>query len=259
VCADLLSFGVRNGQPAALTATSSFLRSNFGAGEIRLGPRAISASDLATQMELTAREANLMIAIQFSSESPEAIASGLQALANDYRSLGNQVLYLPELFSQQAISTEPRVPVLMALSYETLGKGLEGRDPLSAAEHFQTAQQFWAQAGDDARAHAAATRVGNLAFQAKCWFCGREGTGHGIQFVSLPISESVAGLKESAQSPLPSVDGSGRMVFACKGCFSAAQGLADRIAIQRVSEAEARLQAQIQVLERRIQALRPHA
>jgi len=252
----LLSLGVRLGHPEAYRATADLLRSTLGDREIHLGARSISASELANQMELTSRDLTLMIEVQRGSTNPELLSQNLQSLANSYRAMGNQVLYLPELFQQQAISTEPRVAVLMAYSFETLGNALESRDPLAAAENFQTAQQYWIQAGDEARSQAAATRVGHLSFQARCWFCGREGTGHGVQFVSLPISENVAGLKETVtSSPLPSIDATGRTIYACKGCFSAAQGLADRVALQRVSEAEARLNARIQALEHRIQGI----
>jgi hypothetical protein len=252
--AELFSIGVRNSNPDSLMSLSALLRSGLGTTELRPGPRGISAADLATQLELTARDNALMAALQSGAGNPEGLAQALQALAGDYRQLGNQVLYLPELFDQRSIPADSKFPVLMALSFETLGTSLQGSNPLGAAEHFQTAQQYWTQASDDNRAQTAANRVANLALQAKCWFCGREGTGHGIQFVSLPIDQNVDGLKGAETSPLPSVDRSGRNVFVCKGCYSAAWGLADRIAVQRSGEVEARLLAKIRAMEQRLQS-----
>jgi hypothetical protein len=135
-----------------------------------------------------------------------------------------------------------------------LGGSLQATNPLAAAEHFQTAQQYWIQAGNESRAQSVGAQVGQLALQAKCWFCGREGTGHGIQFVSLPIDQDVSGLKGTEGSPLPSLDASSRNVYVCKGCYSAAWGLADRIASQRASEVEARLLAEIRAMEQRLQS-----
>jgi len=253
--ADLVSAPVRNGDPTAQLALSSFLRANLGTTELRPGPRGISAADLATQLELTARDANLLAAVQAGGNA-QNLAQALQQLATDYGQLGNQVLFVPELASQQALTASARVPVLMALSFETLGVAVEPTDPLTAADHFQTAQQYWAQAGDDARAQAASVRVGNLSIQAKCWICGREGRGHGVQFVSLPIDADVNALKGTDSSPLPSVDPSGRSVYVCKGCLTGIHGLADRVALQRAGEAEQRLLAKIAELEQRIQSLR---
>jgi hypothetical protein len=252
--AELFSLGIRNGDPTSLMALSTFLRSTLGNTELRPGPRGISAADLATQLELTARDTSIMQAVQAGAGEPRAVAQELQGLASAYQQLGNQVLYLPELFAQRAVSADSRVPPLMALSYETLGASIQSADPLAAAEHFQTAQQYWAQAGDESRAQTAATHVGSLQLQAKCWYCGREGSGHGIQFVSLPIDQDVTGLKATETSPLPSLDRSGRNVYVCKGCYSAARGLADRLALQRAAEAEARLLAEIRALEQRLDA-----
>jgi len=246
---DLFSPEVMSGNPAAQLALSAFIRSTLGTTELRPGPRGISASDLAAQLELAAHDSNVMAAVQSGSGTADALAQALQQVASDYGKLGNQVLYLPELAHQRTTTANLRVPVLMALSFEILGASLEGTDPLTAADRFQTAQQYWTQAGDEARAQAAADRVGHLSFQAKCWFCGREGRGHGIQFVSVPISQDVLGLKGTDASPLPSIDPTARSLYVCKGCLSAVSGMADRIASQRAAEVEQRLNARIQALE----------
>lgn len=252
--AELFSIGVRNSNPGSLMALSTLLRSGLGTTELRPGPRGISAADLATQLELRARDNALMAALQSGGGDAQALAQALQALASSYQQLGDQVLFLAELFERRTIPANSRFPVLMALSFETLGTSLQGQNPLGAAEQFQTAQQYWSQAGDENRAQSNAGRVANLALQAKCWFCGREGTGHGIQFVSLPIDQNVDGLKGGEASPLPSVDQSGRNVFVCKVCYSAAFGLADRLAVQRAGEAEARVLSAIREMEQRLRS-----
>jgi len=253
--AELFSQGVRGANPAVLVGLGAFLRSALGDDELKPGPRSIRAVDLATQLELTARDTNLMIALQTGAATGEGLAKAMQGLASDYGQLGDGMLFLPELFEQRTIPAASRVPILMALSFETLGTSVQGTDPLAAAEHFQTAQQYWVQAGDDNRSQAASAKVGHLALQAKCWVCGREGTGHGIQFVSLPIDQGVEGLKGGDSSPLPSLDRSGRLVYVCKGCYSAVYGLADRLAIQRSAETERRLLAEIRAMEQRLYSI----
>jgi len=253
--AELFSPGVRANNPQKLVALSGFLRSTLGNTELKPGPRGVGATDLAAQLELTARELNLLGALSSGGGDRAGLAQALQALANDYRQLGDQVLFLPELFNQRAEHVSAKVPMLMALSFETLGTATQALDPLAAAEHFQTAQQYWTQAGNETRGLAASARVESLALQAKCWLCGREGRGHGIQFVSLPIDKDVSGLKVDAASPLPSLDRAGAHVYACNGCFSALHGLADRVAVTRASEVEDRLERHIHALEQRINSL----
>ena len=254
--AELMLYPTRGGDPAYLSGLANYLRSSLGTTELRPGPRGISASDLATQLDLAAGESLAMAQVQSGAGDRAAIARSLQNLANSYRTLGPQVLFLPELFNQQAIPADSKFPLLMAMSFETLAISLQTTDPLAAAEQFQTAQQYWAQAGDQARSEASARQVESLAFRARCWFCGREGIGHGIQFVSLPINQDVTGLKGIDSSPLPAVDGSGRRVFACKGCSSALHILADSIAMQRAYEVEVRLNARIQALEQQLHSIR---
>lgn len=252
--ASLMLLGTRRNDPGALLALSALLRSTLGSTELRPGPRAISAEELAVQLDLGARDLSLVGAAMSGAGQPQVLAQELQTVANEYQRLGSQALFLPELFEQRTVMADSRSPYLMALSYETLGHAVQGSDPLGAAEHFQIARQYWVQAGDEARAHQSALRVGDLSIRARCWFCGREGSGHGIQFTSLPIDIEVTGLKGLEGSPLPSLDASGRNVYACKGCASSLRLLADRMAIARALEVEQRLMAQIQALEHRLRA-----
>jgi len=253
--AELMLYPNRGGDPGYLTGLANYLRASLGTTELRPGPRSISASDLAVQLDLAASESQALAQAQGGAGDRTAIAQSLQAVANGYRQLGSQVLFIPELFGQQAVPAESKFPVLMAVSFETLGAALQATDPLAAAEHFQTAQQYWTQAGNEARSEASARQVESLAFRARCWFCGREGVGHGVQFMSLPIDQDVTGLKGIESSPLPAFDGSGRRVFACKGCSSALRLLADSIAVQRAYEVELRLNARILALEQQLQTV----
>jgi hypothetical protein len=251
---NLLSSAIRNSDPQSLSALSSLLRTIPGSIHLKLGPRGVNADALAYELELATREAQLMNTLNAGGGYASEIVPALQSLANNYRQMGGTVLYLPELLHHQVITAESRFPALMALSFEALGRSLQSTDPLTAAEHFQTSQQYWSQAGHTDRASAAATLAGKLALRAKCWLCGREGSGHGIQFVSLPVETDVQGLSDPDGSPLPSIDASGRYVYVCKGCHSALAGLSDGIAVKRAREVEARLLGEIRALEARLRS-----
>ncbi|HUI38013.1 MAG TPA: hypothetical protein VLY85_00105 [Thermoplasmata archaeon] len=238
--------------PQAVAVVVGRLR-QVGPVPIHVGARPIGSIELAGQLGLMARELQLDLDAASGRIDLATRAKELQQLASDYRTLGDAVLFLPELFLQRTQRASEKVPVLAALSEEALGEAYQRTDPLTAAEHFQAAQNWWRQAGNEARALASAERVNQLSFRARCWFCGREGSGQGIQFVSLPIDQSVHGLQGIESSPLPSIDGTGRYVYACKGCFSAFRLLADQVAIFRASEVERRLMVQIQNLQARLQ------
>ena len=255
--ADLMLLSSPTPDPTLMANLANYLRSTLGTVELRPGPRGITGADLATQLQLDARDRNLSVAMASGQMDPNGLAQALQSLATDYMQLGNQVLFLPELFQQQTILADSRAPVLMALSFETLGRAIQSTDPMAAAEHFQTAQQYWSQAGDSARASIAASQLEQLSLQAKCWFCGREGAGHGVQFVSMPVDLDVTGLKGHDGSPLPSLDRSGTHLYVCKGCNSAVRVLADRIASERSAQVAQQLRAEMQALEQRLRAQMP--
>ena len=255
--ADLMLLSSPNPDPTLMANLAGYLRSTVGTFELRPGARGITGADLATQLQLEARDRNLSASLQSGQGDPNGLAQALQALANDYMQLGNQVLFLPELFQQQSVTADLRVPVLMALSFETLGRGVMHTDPMAAAEHFQTAQQYWSQAGDSSRAAVAAGQIERLSLQAKCWFCGREGAGHGVQFVSMPVDLDVSGLKGHDGSPLPSLDKAGTHLYVCKACNSAVRVLADRIASERSAQVAHQLRAEMAAMERRLQSQIP--
>ncbi len=212
------------------------------------GAREIPGAQLAAELELTAASLEYEAAARSGRSSPDARAQSLQYLTAGFRQLGDVVLFLPEFFGQGSTPAASRVPYYAALSEEALGESQQSHDPLGAAEHFQAAQSWWQQVGDTPRAAACAARVGHLALRAKCWFCGREGSGHGIQFVSLPVGPEATSLVSPNASPLPSIDGTGRSLFACKACCTSISALADRVAQQRVAELDQKIQQQLRQL-----------
>lgn len=257
--ADLMLLSGPTADAGLMLGLARFLRTTLGDAELRPGPRGISAGDLATELQLMARNTNLMATIQSGGGNNASVAQALQSLANDYRQLGNRVLFVPEFFHHEVVSAESRFPVLMAFSFEALGAEVQSSDPLSAAEHFQTAQQYWSQAGNPSRAAYAGGQIERLSLQAKCWFCGREGAGHGVQFASMLIDLDVTGLRGHDASPLPSIDKGGRHLYVCKGCNSAMRVLVERVAHEQATQMAGQLRAEMQALEARLRARIPGA
>ena len=250
--ADLMGFAVRAPDPTAERALAEFLRTRLGSMELRPGLRPISGGALATQLDLDARDRELTAQTDPVATDPAAYAQALQALAGGYAGITGQVLFLPELIQQRTIAAESRVPVLMATAFETLGLAAQKADPIAAAERFQTAQQYWVQAGEGRRAEAAGHLIETLSLRARCWFCGRAGAGHGVQFVSMPVDVALAGLKDPSDSPLPAVDPTGHHLYVCIGCHSAVRGLAERIADRRAAAVAEQLRAEMRAMERRL-------
>jgi hypothetical protein len=223
----------------------------LGGLPMKLGPRQIPASVLTHEANLLAEERECMSVRPGAPVEHDALAKRFQALSMAYRQMGNQTLILPEIFQHESVSTATKAPLLAALAEEEMGESLIGQDPKRAAEHNQNARNWWMQAGNAERAQAAAARVNQYGHSVKCWFCGREVTGEGIQFVALP-GEMGPWSSSTQGSGLQSTDLTRGAVYACKGCSSVVDRMADERAIQRSKEVEDRLNAQIEALRRRI-------
>jgi hypothetical protein len=233
--------------PQMLSGLSSYL-SSLGDEPMLLGARPTTARTLAAQLGLEAREAQLDGRAGSIPIPPQQRYDAQRELALSYQQLGDEVLILPELFTRVPQTGSAKGHVLSALAEEGLAGALVGSDPLNAAEHFQSASQWWRLAGDEGRAAEAARKTGSLSVRASCWICGRQGSGHGVQFVSIPIAPESAALRESESSPLPSRDPTGRSAYVCKGCTSMISDVADQIASARDQALEARVMAQIAAL-----------
>lgn len=246
--------------PGAATGTNlrslAELLDSLGPLPLQPGARAIHANQLARQLRVQAFELDLKVAADSRSISHSELASNYQALAQKYGELGDEPLFLEELFEGRSVPGSSRVAVYSALAEESLGASIEATNPTEAAQHYQSAHLWWQQAGESARAGRVSTQVALLSTRARCWFCGREGAGLGVQLVNLPVDVPVQGLVQPQPGPLPSVDASGRQLYACAGCYSSVKLLADSIALQRDAELATRMQAQIDDLKRQVASIR---
>ena len=207
---------------------------------IKLGPRTIAASQLRHEADLLREERSVLASAPSTPEAHQAAGARLQALSLAYREMGNQVLHLPELFQRGTVAASSKAPVLAALAEEELGEASVAQDPKRAAEHNQNARNWWLQVGEAARAQAATERVQRYGRAVKCWFCGREVAGEGINFRSLP--SDVTGFPASQEAgALAECDPQGGVVYACRPCGSAVERLADEKAQARAKEIEVRV------------------
>ena len=251
-----LRLGPGPSPPAALRQAATALRT-LESSHFTPGGRTVSAASLANQLELEATDIEVESGFARGTVRPEDRAQTLRFLSEEYRKIGEEVVYRREFFGQGVVQASRLVPCFAARAEESLAMGLMASNPMAAAEHFQAAQQWWIQSGDPGRAQAAAQRVEQLAFRARCWYCGREGSGYGVQFVSMPVDAEISGLKLDGPAPLPSMDGSGRFLFVCKGCNSAMRLLSDSIAREHAEEVERHLLSRIEMIELRIRRLSP--
>lgn len=212
----------------------------LAATPFKVGTRTVPASDVAREAGLLGEE-NAVLASR--PATPEAHADAgrrLQALSMAYRQLGGQVLIIPELFRMGTLTASQRAIVLAALAEEEMGESEVARNPKRAAEHNQNARNWWLQAGDPAKADLAAQRVSRYGRAVKCWFCGREAAGDGINFQTLP--SDIRGFASAGQGEaLPDSNEAQGIVYACRPCSSAIDRLADAKAQVRTAELEARV------------------
>ncbi|MDE1819898.1 MAG: hypothetical protein KGJ23_04730 [Euryarchaeota archaeon] len=213
----------------------------LGSAPIKLGTRSVSAADLRREAELAREEKDVLASGPRTPEAHEQAGARLQALSLAYRQLGNQVLVLPELFRRGAVPASSKAPVLAALAEEEFGESEVTRDPKRAAEHNQNARNWWMQAGESARAEAAGQRVQRYGRAVRCWFCGREAAGDGINFRGL--SSDIAGFEheDGGGGALQDSDASRGIVYACRPCASTVERLADEKAQARTKEIEDRV------------------
>ncbi|HEY7587829.1 MAG TPA: hypothetical protein VIB49_03665 [Thermoplasmata archaeon] len=253
--AAVMSLALRASDPAAYRQAVQSLRS-LGPARMKLGVRESTAAQLAREAELLASEIELIGYHPASVDQYRQKARSLRDLATAFRAdIGSQVLAIPELLHQGSLTGESKALPLAAHSEEALAESLLSSDPKAAAGHYQTARLWWSQAGYGGQADSALSRVQQYGRAARCWFCGRDVAGEGVHFVPM-LSELTELVRNAVRdSPLPSYDAASGSVYACKGCYGAVYRLADGIATKRVAELEARVQAQIEDLKRRVASL----
>jgi len=223
---------------------------------LKLGLRDISSAELGQEIVLLASEIEIKRLTPSKPAEYADKAKKLQDLASKFRTYtSGKILVIPELFGRQTVRGELKALPLSALAEEALGESLISSDPKTAAEHYQTARLWWSQAGQYDETERAAGIVSKYAHATKCWFCGRQVTGEGVHFRSMP-SELTELLKKIAdEDALPSYNGSSGAIFACMGCYSAIKQLADEIAVLRMKELEARINVQLTQIANQISNL----
>jgi hypothetical protein len=218
----------------------------LGETTLKLGLREVSASALANEMQLLASEIDTLNSRAVTPAEHAEKARRLNDLAAKFRGeIGDTVLVLPELFLKQSVLGESKAASLSAYAEEELGESLVLDNPKAAAEHYQTARLLWMQAGRQELADGAASRVRSYGRAAKCWFCGREISGEGVHFLSMPSDLTDLLRKTRKDSALPAFDSALSSIYACRGCHSAIHKLADRLATERMRELETRVNLQL--------------
>lgn len=219
---------------------------SLGDVTLKLGLREVSAPVLANEIQLLASEIDALNSRAMTSAEHAEKAHRLNELAARFRmETADAVLVLPELFLKQSVLGESKAASLSAYAEEEMGESLVLDNPKAAAEHYQTARLLWMQAGRQDLADGAASRVRSYGRAARCWFCGREISGEGVHFLSMPSDLTDLLKKATKGGALPAFDPSQSMIYACKGCHSAIYKLSDALAVERMRQLETRINVQL--------------
>ncbi|MDD1743179.1 MAG: hypothetical protein LUO85_00975 [Methanomassiliicoccales archaeon] len=254
--AAVVAIGQQMSNPMAYRIASQSLM-NIGGFMMKIGLREVPANQLATELDLTATELEVLSLSPMNPQQFKDKAQALQTTAMQFRAkLTGQVLVIPELFSKTAMTGDMKAPQLMALAEEALGESLILEDPKAAAEHYQSARLWWMQAGRQDFADAASMRVRAYGRAAKCWFCGREVSGEGIHFVVMAAELTDVVKRTGEGSALPTFDPINNTIYACRGCYSAVFKLADDLAMKRTAELEVRIEKELAEIRTQIRNLR---
>jgi hypothetical protein len=220
----------------------------LGTTPLKLGTRTVPAADVGREASLLSEELGVLASRPSTPEAHADAGRRLQALALSYRQLGNQVLIIPELFRLGSLTAQHRALLVSALAEEEMGEAEVTRNPKRAAEHNQNARNWWLQAGEGAKADLAAQRVSRYGRAVKCWFCGREAAGDGINFQTLASDVRGFGVGGDPSALPDSNEGQG-VVYACRPCSSALDRLADAKAQARTKELEDRINRMLQQMK----------
>lgn len=253
----IIAIALNPENPGVYYAAGQMLRSTGGI-PLKLGLHEISSAEIADEVELLAGEKEILAMTPTNPSEHGAKAKRLQEIAMGYRSrTAGRVLVIPELFWKETIQGEARALPLLAKAEESLGQSLVNDNPKAAAEHFQTARLWWMQAGRADMAQTASSFVQSYGLAVKCWFCGREVSGEGVHFVSMPSTLTDLIKRTASESALPSFDQASGMIYACKGCYGAIFNLSDSLATQRTQELEVKINKQLEEIKRQIGRMRP--
>ncbi len=245
------------GMNATAYAAVAVALKNLGGATLKLGVREVPAPSLATEVAIVSED---IAALGLPRDTPAQQAARAQALKQagvHYQSaIGQNIVFVTELFQKETITGMARAFALFALSEEMQGDAAAYTDPKAAGAHYQQASIFWTQAKNSDAALSARTRGQELQKAVKCWFCGREVTGLAINFFELPSELTVALTKSESASVLPTFDVGSNKIYSCRGCNSTMNTLADGWALKRSAEVYVKLEAEIEQLRKQIQQRR---
>ncbi len=242
--------------PQAYVSAASSLQ-QLGNVNLKLGVREYPAPVLATQVSLVSAELSALLMSSGSVNEQIYRAQKLKEVGLAYQTqVGNAVIVVKELFQKEATTGVVQAFKMFAMSEEMQGEAAVFSDPKAAGEHYQQASLYWSQAHFSDLSNAALTRSKEYQRSAKCWFCGREVTGQGLSFFLLPSELTLALTKGESASVLPTFDPGTNQVFACRGCNSTINTLADGWAQKRAGEVYLKLEAEIEQLRKQINSRR---
>jgi tetratricopeptide (TPR) repeat protein len=250
--AAFVSLATLGPNPSAYMAAAESLQ-QLGNVSLKLGVREFPAPALATEVALVAAELSALMMPRGSVTEQTFRAQKLKEVGIAFQTrIGGNVIVVKELFQKESTTGFLQAFQMFALSEEMQGEAAVFSDPKTAGEHYQQASLYWNQAHLADAANAALAHSREYQRSAKCWFCGREVTGQGISFFPLPSQLTLALTKGESASVLPTFDPGTNQVFACRGCNTTINALADSWALKRASEVYVKLEAEIEAIREQL-------
>ncbi|MCJ7570591.1 MAG: hypothetical protein MUO82_01765 [Candidatus Thermoplasmatota archaeon] len=236
----------------------------LGDTEIKLGVNNVKSSDISNECMIKSQELISLSIPKTTSQYLEQRSKELQDVAMKYQTtIGNNILFIPEIFKKTHLTGISRGLNLYAESQENLAEATVWSDPKKAAEYYQNAANYRKQAGDLNKEVENQNKVRQYSKAVRCWICNREITGEDIHF--FPMASDITPLqrKRQIQSPLPSKHETENVIYACRACHQAISKKADEIAIhyhniaiEQMNRIQADLQKQINDLVKAINRIR---
>jgi hypothetical protein len=209
--------------------------SNTGLSEIDV-TQTVPVKDLVQECRLKAME----LSAKLSTNSLDKAAQ-LEEIAKQYMVFDGTSLLIPLLLEKQQTTGELKAHRVFAEAAQLRGNEEIDLDPKQASEFYRMAAMHLQAAGDVGASQILSGKADDSSATALCYFCGREVTGRGVNFVYMKAQLTRFIEKQNSNKVFPS--SSNGMVVACLGCHSAITTAADEIAKTYYDKVEDELRA----------------
>jgi len=250
---------LRDNNTAQVYGDAVTILNQKGELQVEFGLFTIKCSQLAVECDAMYSERVGLGMASSGGDALKARADALFAAAMKFQTkIGMNTLIIPDVYAGTKVTGIQKANFLMAEGNENMAESVAMDDPKKAAEYLHMSLNYRRQLGDTNAEARINNKITQYAKAAACWICGRETSGQGLHFVSMPTEVTGMQMKSKQTSPLPSIDNNAS-IYVCRACYLAISKRADSIARQyhdvamnEMRAMEARLNARINSVNARI-------